>query len=103
MDSFWNASSKKLSVNSIEDYLNQSIHDSLYLNKRVLLLEVLNKKVIEKLKRDKASYVSRIIENASKTTAKPASHIVTSSECARILNNIIDGSNDNQGEENENI
>ena len=103
MDSLWNASSKKMSANSMQDYLNQSVHDSLYSNKRVLLLEVLNKRVLEKLKRDKFSYTSSIIAKVTKPAASPATHIVTSPEVSKVLSYIINGSNDNQGEENENI
>mgnify|MGYP001254832771 CR=1 FL=1 len=103
MDSFWNASSKKTNVNSMRDYLNQSIHDAMYLNKRVLLLEVLNKKVIEKVKKDKLTYTSNLISKISKPAVSPASYIVTSAEVAKFLNDTVDGPNDNQGEENENI
>ena len=103
MDSFWNASSKKSSVNSMQDYLNQSIHDSMYSNKRVLLLEVLNKKVLEKVKKDKLTYASNLISKISKPAASPTSYIVTSAKVSKVLSDILDGPNDNQDEENENI
>ena len=103
MDSFWNASSKKSSVNSMQDYLNQSIHDSMYSNKRVLLLEVLNKKVIEKAKKDKLAYTLNLITKISKPAASPTSYITTSAKVSKVLSDILDVSNDNQGEENENI
>lgn len=102
MDSFWNASSKKISTNSMRDYLNQSVHDSLYSNKRVLLLEVFNNRVTERLRKDKLSYTSNLISNISKPPS-PGTHIVTSPEVSKVLEDLLGKPIDEQGGENENI